>query len=186
MLLDDPEVAANIDSAYAAVAARWGQPYERRGDEQPCEAARRGGLDCIIRQGTWNVVRRFDLPVVLGITSASGALRFLGVTSVDERRATVQIGARREVVSVDDIEREWDGGFVVLWRPPRIGMSRITRTASAADIAWLRARLGARVGAFQRAHGLLPDGIAGEETLARLTTVLDPAAPSLRRSRSAS
>jgi murein L,D-transpeptidase YcbB/YkuD len=41
--------------------------------------------------------------------------------------------------------------------------------------------LAARVTAFQRAHGLLDDGIAGEETLAKLTAMLDPAAPALRR-----
>ncbi len=41
--------------------------------------------------------------------------------------------------------------------------------------------LAARVTAFQRTHGLLDDGIAGEETLAKLTAMLDPAAPALRR-----
>jgi general secretion pathway protein A len=206
-LIEDAALATDIDSAYAAIAARWGRPYERRPDQQPCDAVRRSGLDCIARRGTWNVVRRFDLPVVLEIASASGARHFLAVTSADDSRATVQLGSRAERMSIDQIERAWDGSFVALWRPPRIGMALIGRGVNGADVVWLRQRLdaldgqtvpprpsggaydeslGARVIAFQRAHGLFPDGIAGEETLAKLTTVLDPAAPSLRRSRSGS
>jgi general secretion pathway protein A len=201
-LLDDPAATTDIDSAYAAVTARWGHTYERRPGEQPCEAVRRRGLECLARRGTWNVVRRFDLPVVLEIVPASGRRRFLGVTAIDESRATVHAGSRRELVSVQQIEREWDGSLVVLWRPPRIGMGSIGRTAREADVAWLHQQLGAlegqpvaplasaraydeslaaRVTAFQRAHGLLDDGIAGEETLAKLTAMLDPAAPALRR-----
>ncbi len=86
-------------------------------------------------------------------------------------------------------------------------MEPIGRGASGADVVWLRQRLGAldrepisarrparmydeslaaRVAAFQRAQGLHEDGVAGEETLAKLTAVLDAAAPSLRRARSGS
>ena len=205
--LEDAAVVTDIDSAYAAIAARWGRSYERRPNQQPCEAVRRSGLDCIARRGTWNVVRRFDLPAVLEIVSTSGARRFLAVISADESRATVQLGSRAEFVPMDQIEREWDGSFILLWRPPRIGMEPIGRGVSGADVVWLRQRLGAldgqpvpalpsartydeslasRVTAFQRAHGLLSDGIAGEETLAKLTALLDPTAPSLRRARSGS
>jgi murein L,D-transpeptidase YcbB/YkuD len=46
--------------------------------------------------------------------------------------------------------------------------------------------LTARVVAFQRAHRLLADGIAGGETLAMLTARVDPNAPSLARPRSGS
>ena len=206
-LLADAAVTTDIDSAYAAIAAQWGRPYARRPDQQPCDAVRRSGLDCIARRGTWNVVRRIGLPVVLEIVSTSGTRRFVAVTSADESRATVQLGSRAELIPVDQIEREWDGSFVVLWRPPRVGMETIGRGVAGADVVWLRQRLGAldgqpvpartsartyddslaaRVTAFQRGHGLLPDGIAGEETLAKLTAVLDPAAPSLRRARSGS
>jgi peptidoglycan hydrolase-like protein with peptidoglycan-binding domain len=41
--------------------------------------------------------------------------------------------------------------------------------------------LAARVLAFQRAQRLTADGIAGAETLARLSVVADPSAPALAR-----
>jgi general secretion pathway protein A len=203
-LLGDPAAATDVDSAYAAIAARWDQRYERRPDQRPCDAVRRIGLECLARRGTWNVVRRFDLPVVLELVSASAPARFLAVTWVDESHATVQLGSRTERIPLDQIERQWDGSFVLLWRPPRPGMEPIGRGVSGGDVMWLRQRLAAldgqpvpasasgraydesltaRVAAFQRAHGLLADGIAGEETLAKLTAALDPAAPSLRRAR---
>ena len=201
-LLDDA-TAADADSAYAAVAAQWGRRLERHPDQRPCEAVRRSGLDCLARRGTWNVVRKFDLPVVLEFASSSGP-RFLAVTAADESRARVQLRAGTELIPIDQIERAWDGSFVVLWAPPHPGTEPIGRTASGGDIAWLRLRLaaldggsvparsvsrtfddalGERVAAFQRQHGLQTDGIAGEETLAKLTALLDPAAPSLRKPR---
>lgn len=202
-LLEDGGVSTDVDSAYAAIAARWGRSYERRPNQQPCDAVRRSGLDCIARRGTLNLVRRFDLPAVIELVSTSGARRFLAVVAADESRATVQFGSRAEPIPTDQIEREWDGSFVVLWKPPRIGMQAIGPGVQGADVVWLRQRLGtldgqvvpdvasgrtydeslaSRVTAFQRAHGLLADGIAGEETLAKLTAVLDAVRPSLRRS----
>ena len=195
-------LATDPDSAYAAVAARWGRSYERRPNEPPCEAVRRSGLDCIVRRGTWNVVARFDLPAVLELAATFGARRFLAVVSAEDRRATVPLGSRVETVAIDDVEREWDGDFVLLWKPPRVGMEPIGRSSKGTDVVWLRQRLAtldrhpvpslpsariydeslvARVIAFQQTHGLRADGIAGEETLAKLTALLDPARPSLRR-----
>ena len=46
--------------------------------------------------------------------------------------------------------------------------------------------LAARVIAFQRAQKLAADGIVGAETMAKLSAVIDPAAPSLARARSGS
>jgi len=206
-LLEEAAAATDVDSAYAAVATRWGRRYERRPNQPPCEVVRRSGLDCLARRGTWNVVRRFDLPAVLELASTSGARRFLAVISADESRATVQLGSRAEPIPIDQIEREWDGSFVVLWKPPRVGMEALGRGVRGGDVVWLRQKLGAldghampapssarvydeslasRVAGFQRAHELLADGIAGEETLAKLTALIDPARPSLRRARSGS
>lgn len=199
-LLDVDDVGTETQ-AYAAVAARWGVRFQNR-DEAPCKALRRSGLECLPRRGTWALVRQFDLPAVLEIVNASGAVRYLALTHVDGDSATVELGARREVVAVRDIERDWQGSFVALWRPPRIGMEPMVPGMKGADVAWLRQRLAAldgqpalagagarvydeplaaRVLAFQRAQRLTADGIAGAETLARLSVVADPSAPALAR-----
>jgi general secretion pathway protein A len=201
----DDALATDVDSAWTAVADTWGAAYERRGSETPCEALRRSGLDCIVRRGTWTVLRRLDLPAVLELVSPDGTLQYVAVTAVDDQHVTIQAGAGREHVAIAEVERTWDGSFVVLWKPPRVGLTTIGPGVIGRDVAWLRQRLrdldgapiggalrawdpalAARITAFQRQHGLFPDGIAGEETLARLTAVLEPATPSLRTPRSGS
>jgi general secretion pathway protein A len=204
-LLADPTITTDADAAWATIAAEWGRAFERRAFERPCDAVRRTGLDCIARRGTWTVVRRLDLPAILELVLPDGAVHYLAVTSMDERRAVLQFGARREPVAISDVERHWDGSFIVFWKPPRTGLTLIGPAVRGEDVVWLRRELGAldgapvdasargwdqtlatRVAAFQRQHRLFPDGIAGEETLARLMSVLDPATPSLARPRTGS
>ena len=206
-LLEEHGLGTDIDAAYAAIAARWGASYERRGNETPCNAVRRAGLDCLVRRGAWNLVRQLDLPAVLEVVAPSGVLHFIAVTALDTGGATVELGPRRELVSSDAIEREWRGTFVVLWKPPRAGIGLLARGTMGADVVWLRQRLAVldgqaepsprgaplydeplavRVIAFQRAQKLAADGIVGAETMAKLSAVIDPAAPSLARARSGS
>ena len=198
-LLDLP--ASSVHAAYGTVAAGWGKSYDGRGDDLPCEVVQRLALSCLGRRGTWSLLAQFDLPAVLEVVAPSGITHFLAVTGVDRDRATVLVGPRRAVVSVDEIQKEWHGSFVVLWKPPRAGIEPIGPRTAGPDVVWLRQRLaqvngtptealaGPRVYderlaesvmAFQRRHRLLADGIAGAETLAKLTSVVDPAAPSLR------
>lgn len=206
-LLDEGRVPTDVDSAYANVVARWGKTYERRGNERPCDAVRRLGLACLPRRGTWSLVRQFDVPVVVELSSAAGARRYLALTSLDKDRATLDFGAQRELVPIRDLESDWDGTFVVLWKPPRNGLEPMTPGATGIDVTWLRERfavldgqpapppsasrvydeaLAARVVAFQRANRLAADGIAGAETLAILTARVDATAPSLGRPRTGS
>jgi len=202
-LLDEGRLPTDSDTAYATVVARWGKTYERRGSEQPCDAVRRAGLACLVRRGTWSVVRQFDVPVVLEMApSATGAHHYVALMSLERAEATLAFGATTETVSLSDVEQEWDGTFVVLWKPPRPAFEPIGRGAKGGDVAWLRERLAAldgqpappasaarvydqsltaRVVTFQRAHRLAADGIAGAETLAVLTARADPGAPSLAR-----
>ena len=202
-LMEAPGAPGDADAAYSAVAARWGVSYERRGDELPCTALRRQGLACLARRGTWSLVRQFDLPAVLELVDGAGSMRALALTGVEGEGAIVSLGGHRDTVSVAELEREWQGGFVVVWKPPRPGIEPLRAGVAGQDVLWLRQRLGAvdgqpaaatdarmfdqalaaRVMAFQRSQRLTADGIAGVETLARLSTLLDPTAPSLARAR---
>ena len=208
-LLENGQLATDPDSAYASVAARWGKTYERRaGDERPCDAVRRLGLACLPRRGTWSTVRQFDVPIVVETTSSNGGRHYLALSSLDKDRATLDFGAQRETVSLRDLEAEWDGSFIVLWKPPRASVDPLTPGTRSGDVVWLRQgfamldgqpapppspvsrvyddALAARVVAFQRAHRLTADGIVGAETLAMLTARIDSTTPSLARPRTGS
>jgi general secretion pathway protein A len=178
----------------ARVLTRWG--VEVAPGDEPCRAAARAGLECYEGRGTWTVVRRLDVPVVIKLVTPDGDRHYTTVTGLDGDTVTLQIGDRPEVVSVAAIDRLWDGVFALIWRPLP-GVARVLGPGmQGPGVAWLRRALGdgqagergpavydealaARVVTFQRREGLEADGMAGIETLVRLSTRIDRRAPSL-------
>jgi general secretion pathway protein A len=118
--------------------------------------------------------------------------------------ATLQIGERQVTLPTAEIERFWNGPFVLLWKPPAVGPVPLKPGMRGKDVLWLRQRLGEiegtatstsdgqvydeelkrRVVAFQQVESLSPDGIVNEETLVRLAAATPGSdAPSLSRTR---
>jgi general secretion pathway protein A len=189
--------AAGPWPAFARVLAQWGVPVPA-GPEAPCEAVARAGLQCLEGRGTWRVVSRLDLPMVLTLTLPDRGRRYAAVTRLDDERVTLELEDGVLVAPRAEVDALWDGTFAVVWRPPAFGAQLLAVGARGRPVVWLRQgldqlqgggglpasdvydeALAARVVAFQRRHALDPDGIVGMETLARLTASLDPQAPSL-------
>ena len=169
---------AERDAALAAQFALWGVEYRARPGVDGCEVARRAGLRCLFRTGTWNVLRRLDLPATLTLTTPAGDKRYATVTGLGADTVSLDVAGQRTKLALADVERFWDGAFVLLWKA----------SGASDDAAWLRQRLPegndlrSRVLAFQRANGLTPDGVVGEETLVRLAATAPGArVPSLAR-----
>jgi general secretion pathway protein A len=200
-MLQDPSVIGDERSAFTQLYARWRLDAPATAPDLGCEYARRAGLRCLLRTGTWTVLRRFNLPAILRLVTSGGEKRYVVLTALDGQEATLQLGERRVVVPTAEIERFWDGPFVVLWKPPVAGPLPLKPGMRGKDVLWLRQRLsdldgqpasrGAspvydedlkrRVAAFQEVESLTPDGIAGEETLVRLATAMPgSAAPWLK------
>jgi general secretion pathway protein A len=138
--------------------------------------------------------------VILELTGPTGARRRATLVSLGEERATLVIGGREYTYPLGDIDRLWDGSFILVWKAPPIRSRLISRGMRGADVAWLRTRLDAldgrtskgpgpdvydgpmeqRVVAFQRSRSLIPDGLVGDETLLHLTLATrEPSVPSL-------
>jgi general secretion pathway protein A len=195
-ILDDPAITADRASAFVNLYALWG--LDARGAkleagkdasaERGCEIGRAAGLRCLARAGTWTVLRRLNLPAILDLTTQDGRKHHVVLASLDGERATVEIGSRRVTLPSVEVERFWDGPFVMIWRSPVTGPLPLQPGMGGRDVAWLRQRLGAldgqpltakpnqvydedlrrKVAVFQQVEALVPDGIAGEETLVRL------------------
>jgi general secretion pathway protein A len=134
------------------------------------------------------VLRRLNLPAILELATSDGRKHHVVLASLDGERATLEIGSRRVTLPSVEVERFWDGAFVMIWRSPVTGTLPLQPGMLGRDVAWLRQRLGAldgqpltakanqiyddelrrRVAVFQQVESLVPDGIAGEETLVRL------------------
>ena len=204
---ETPSLAALLDTktrdrdiAFARLFAVWGEDYASRRGEQGCDFARRAGLRCLMKTGTWKVLRRLDLPAILTLTAPDGDYHWVTMTALHEDTATLDVNGETRTFPLTEIERFWDGAFVALWRTPNLTTSDLRPGMSSRDVAWLRQQLATggttdrttvyddelkrRVVAFQRAHGLTPDGIVGDETLVRLTALAtDARMPSLTKAR---
>ena len=203
-ILDDPSLTADRASAFVNLYALWGLDASRVNADRGCELGRAAGLRCLTRTGTWTVLRRLNLPAILELATPDGRKHHLVLASLEGGRATIEIGPRRVTLPASEVERFWDGPFVMMWRSPVTGPVPLHPGMLGRDVAWLRQRLGAldgqpttakanqtydeelkrRVAIFQQGEALVPDGIAGEETLVRLAATAPGAnGPSLTRER---
>jgi general secretion pathway protein A len=195
-LLTDATLERDKRAAFARLYAQWGLTYQ---NGLACDQARSTGLRCLFRIGTWDRLRRLNLPAVLELTTPNGDKHYATVVALGERMATLEFGGRRVALAVDEIDHYWDGTFIMLWRTPPVTAIPIEPGQRGHDVEWLRGRLAAidgvrasavgtvfdealqdRVKAFQRSQLLTADGVVGDETLARLVTVGgDPGLPKL-------
>jgi general secretion pathway protein A len=191
-ILTTPSVSTDKATAFANLYALWHLDVRPNVTNLGCEYGHQAGFRCVLRAGTWTVLRRFSLPAILPLRARGGEEQYVVLTDLDGERATLQIGERRLVVPTLEIERFWDGPFVMIWRPPVVGSIPLAPGMRGKDVLWLRQRLaeiagqpvsaGAsqvydedltrQVAAFQQAESLTPDGIAGEETLVRLAAMM--------------
>jgi general secretion pathway protein A len=209
-LLADPAVRSNDHAAFASVYSRWALEYQSTPGGPGCEPGRGGELDCLFqagswslfKDGTWDRLRRFDLPAILELATPTGERHRVALVALAEESATLVLGEREHTFPLGEIDRLWDGTFLLLWKAPPIGSRLISPGMRGKDVEWLRARLDAlegkvatgprrdvydeelrqRVLAFQRSWSLIPDGLVGEETLTQLTLASrEPGTPSLSR-----
>jgi general secretion pathway protein A len=187
------------DAAFASLFATWGEDYGKRQGEAGCDFARRAGLRCLAKTGTWKVLRRLDLPAVLTLTAANGDQHYATMISLHDDTATLDVAGVRVMVPLTEIESLWDGAFLALWKT-RLTTTDLRPGMASRDVAWLRQQLvpsgtperitlydddlKQRVVAFQRENGLTPDGVAGDETLVRIAAMApDAHMPSLSKAR---
>ncbi|HET7587840.1 MAG TPA: peptidoglycan-binding protein, partial [Gammaproteobacteria bacterium] len=194
--------AAGTDSAFATLFSLWGTRYAAESAASACNQAQAAGLRCLYQQGSWRQMTGYNRPAILTLTTADGHRYQAVVTALDDGAATLQAGPLSKTLPLAALRRDWNGEFLLLWRPPpdsdgllRQGMSGPavvwlgnqlakldTDLAPAAGVAAYDATLAGAVRRFQQLHNLRVDGIAGERTLIELNSVLKSAGiPQLRQ-----
>jgi general secretion pathway protein A len=148
-----------------------------------CESPPTGALECLTATGSWQKLRRLDLPAALELAGPAGERRYGVLTGLTASEATIRSGDRVVTALLAEVEPFWDGAFVMLWRPPP-GTFPLRPGARGPATDWLRERMARaegpdapiepgrpydeprqeRVIAFQRARSLEPDGVVGRET----------------------
>ncbi len=199
--LADPAHPTDTDSAFATLFLLWGAHYTPGGAGSGCREARQAGLRCLFRKGTWNNLRSFNRPAIITLTDAQGIQHQVVVTGLAGEQITLRAGTASHVFPLSALDPLWYGEYLFLWKPNANAPTPLTPDMVGTAVAWLRTQLAAlqhapdtgrssydatlvaAVKQFQTAQHLKPDGIAGEETLIHLNTVLDaPGTPTLTAS----
>ncbi len=189
----------NAAASFTALYGLWGEDIPVGSPDSGCRAGEREGFECLFLTGNWPKVRRYNLPVILELVMPDGGRRRATLVELGDDQALLDIGGRRQRFSLEEINRLWDGAFILAWKPPfparilsagmrgeevgwvRGALDRLEGAASApGDPLLFDEGLKRRVSAFQGRKGLIPDGMVGTETVARLLLDLD-GGPVLRR-----
>jgi hypothetical protein len=178
-------------AALARVLVRWGVVGSPSDDL--CRIATRAELECVDGRGSWTLLRRLGVPAAIKLLAADGTRQWVAVTALEGDAVTLEVRERVQRVPLAAVDRLWDGAFTLIWRPLPGSLRVLAPGAQGPGVVWLRRALGegdtsravydealaTRVAAFQKREGLEPDGVAGMETLVRLSARVDRRAPLL-------
>ncbi len=184
---------------YQTLYSLWGESYQTQSPETPCMQAPMSGLRCLRDRGDWKQIDDLNRPLLLRLVQEKRS-RLLLLKLKDNDFLVVDDGRGEALLETSKLENYWDGEFVLLWRP-HDGVALIGEGSTGEAVTWLRQQLlqfdhqpvtpvvgvdrfdealKRRLQAFQRQHGLVDDGVAGQQTLIYLNNLtLMPGTPTL-------
>jgi len=182
----------STSSALTTLFAAWGLDFDSRGTSA-CSQAGDAGLACLYQRGSWSGLRQMDRPAVLTLIDDSGESHEVVLMAVHGNTAELSIGGVLVTHPVESITDAWFGQYLLLWRPPSGRAVSLGPNSRGPDVVWLRESLASVddrfvtstpssdvydteleqvVRAFQRAHRLDVDGLAGKQTQIVINSLL--------------
>ena len=179
----------------------WGLDLPDGAD--PCTFASTQGLACLQQMGDLGRLRLLNRPVVLPWQSDSGNITFITITSISGSTARAIAGEVQVELPLEQLSQHWLSKFTLLWRTPPAYQSKILPGTAGPSAKWLNERLSMldpvsaskaenasisgiyqgrwvrKLRQFQSDSGLLPDSVAGPQTLIQLNTRLHEPGPRL-------
>jgi len=179
-------------TALSTLFSSWGLNFDGPA-QSACAQASAAGLACYYQRGSWAGLRQMDRPAILTLIDDSGESHKVVLTAVRGASAELSIGGVLVTHPVDAITDAWFGQYMLLWRPPGGEAVSLRPGSRGADVLWLRESLASIdaafvtadplsdvfdadlqqvVRAFQRAHRLVVDGLAGQQTQIIINSLL--------------
>lgn len=189
--LDETWLENQHRRAWRMMADLWQDSGGARDMEAACDGAPGRGYSCLRDYGSWARVMHLGLPVLLVLQGSEP--RYLLLRGITENGLLIGDESDPLEVSREAVESRWLGEFILPWPQADDWPVEISRgeTGSAVDIVLEMATFaqppwngGAEFDdqfenwliAFQKRHGLKPDGIVGRVTLLYLMapTITEP------------
>jgi len=197
-LIGDFSQTGTPDTAFVQLFKLWNLDYLTLDGLTPCDKATATALLC--KQGQTDVygLKTINRPMVVSL-NVPGVRRLYGVVSVIEQNSmgdiiTIDFGERTESLNADTFRQYWPGDYLVMWKPPEPLTQILERGSQGPEVVELRrlldkvgyggervvpdedklifdSALQERLQRFQTDLGLEVDGVAGTETVMRLTGI---------------
>lgn len=171
-------------TAWRDLAAQWGLQL---GAGEACLAAAQMRLGCYKSSSGLVLVRQLERPGILNVDLKQAGQQWLLLVGIDSRHATVIVDGAPRKLSLIDLASIWKGGFATFWRVPEPLLQPAPGDGSEPLAPWLSQQLAKidgepvrpdlrridvalreRLKTFQRAQGLVADGIPGPRSLMAL------------------
>jgi general secretion pathway protein A len=178
-------------AAWTALFAQWSVDLPAHVKPDFCNFATENGLRCLLGKGAWDSLRYFDRPAILTLVASDGQRVPVSMQHLDRDSAELLVGGELYRMRIGQLDRHWYGDFVILIQAPPAGTMYMKRGSTGSDVGWLRRQLETIQGVdlsteaplyfdeglhqqvldFQRARGLVPDGIVGRHTIIQLNSI---------------
>ena len=179
-----PDRPDDGSASWARLAVAYGATL---GDGEACASLAAQGLQCArLRVATLAEIAQLDRPGVVTLHDAHGTPHAALLLGVGDADVTVWLGDARQRLSRAAWGAAWQGDYATLWRVPPQGLGddavavQLAALPGSGDAA-SGVPLAAQLKAFQRAHGLVADGIAGAQTRMQINRALRVDEPRLER-----
>jgi len=188
----------NRTSAYQQLFIAWHLHYNDQLPETACKQASAQSLSCLFKQGNLNSLKEYNRAAILTLKNRQGNTHYVTITTIDNGIATIYSNNTAYHIKVNELDKYWQGQFILFWKKPEHYMTVISPGDSGPIINWLNTKLKKtgnllpeknistyddylqqKVIAFQSQHGLVADGIVGPITIIHLNTQSGMKAPSL-------
>ncbi len=181
--------------AFQALFHHWGEPVPA---ELPCRFAEQRGLACEAARGDLDQLLAMNRPAVISLASDEHRVYYAALLAADDERYRLALGEQQFWAPKSWLAQHYRGSYTLLWAPPASLPGLIGPDSAAAQVQWLENRLAlvqsrsarllnrfdrqleADLRAFQRQQGLEIDGLAGRQTLERLSLLAAVDGPHLK------
>jgi len=194
-------LATTEQSAYATLLRLWGLGAPASG-QIPCQVARANGFRCLAKQSDLQNILILNRPAVLYMKNKQGKRFFGALVSVQGNLATIEVNGEPVRTNLADLPKLWSGFFVMIWHPPAGYRGSIREGHKGQVVSWLSEKLEEIEGPayfgesskemygpehvrsikhLQRKNHLVPDGVAGKETLIVVNSLSGAQVPYLKK-----
>ena len=183
-LLGDTALDRRGDEAARELIAQWLGDYDALRDGPFCPYAETQGLRCESGFAELGLLKTYNLPAMLKLLAGERGPFWVTLIALDDSRAVIRFGNREAELPLVQFQQLWSGEYQLLWQPPPAYSRPLSEGMSGPQVIWLAnalanaqgltagaatarfdALLAEQVRQFQRERGLLPDGVAGVQTL---------------------